>query len=177
MGATQVGTMRRGSAPVAPSLRGMAVLGGSSSVAGCGDRRPQPTAPVRHKLIERARIVVGHAARKNLLLPGVGRNFKALQLAQRLDAARARQPVAFAARRAASAAASCMNCAGVTGSTCLRSVADGEVMNAREQAALAPFDVGQLGSHPVANRWRRGRGTRAQSGEVAAEDRAGGFQT
>ena len=68
IGATLVGTTRR--VPVELSW----------SMAGCGDRRPQPTAPVMQELVEFGRIVVDDALREDLSFPGAGGNFETLQL-------------------------------------------------------------------------------------------------
>ncbi len=93
------------------------------------------------ELIERAWVVSVDAAREDLLLPCVRRNLKALQLAKRLvqsalagqlrlrrDVLPAQQP-AHELRRS-------------DGLDLLAQRGDGEVMNAREQAPLAPFDMG-----------------------------------
>jgi len=53
----------------------------ASSVAGCGDSRPHPTTPARHKLIEVRRIVVRDSACQHKSFPRARRNLKPLQLA------------------------------------------------------------------------------------------------
>ena len=57
------------------------------SVAGCGERRPQPTAPVRQSWSRRLRIVVRDPPRENLPFPGICRRFESLKLLQDLERA------------------------------------------------------------------------------------------
>ena len=96
------------------------------------------------QLIERSGIVVVHAARQNLLLPGVRRNFETLQLAQHFQQSAlagelrlrrhvlpAQQPAHELRRR--------------DRLNLLAQRRDREVMNARQQPPLAPLDSSQLG--------------------------------
>ena len=129
MGATEVGTMRR--------VRSSAL---SSSVAGCGERRPQPAMPLRQRWSSAAGVVGGDAAGEDVSLPGAGGDFKALQLAQRLlqavlaaqsgagrEVLPAQQPMHELGRR--------------YGLNLLAQGGDGEVVDARQQAPVAPFEV------------------------------------
>ncbi len=107
-------------------------------------RQPPPSDSAgQAKLIERSGIVVVDAARQDLLLPGVGRNFETLQLAQRLQKSAlagqlrlrsevlpAQQPAHELRRR--------------DRLHLLAQRRDGEVMNAGEQPPLAPLDIGKL---------------------------------
>ena len=110
IGATLVGITRRLPAAV------------SSSVAGCGDK-PSPTYGTgKAKLIEPFGIVIRNAAAQNVPFPGAGGNLESLQLPQHIEGG------AFSLHLAPGATccqrnSQRMNCAAVTGSICLRSVA------------------------------------------------------
>ena len=156
MGATEVGTMRR--------MRPVRVFE-------CGGMRreasPAGDAP-EAEMVERGTVVVGDAAGEDVALPGAGGNFKALQLAQSFqqsvlaaqggagrEVLPAQQPMHELGRR--------------YWLNLLAQGGDGEVVDAREQAAVAPLEVRRccgigrggwlrwLRGAKARRRWRRAR--------------------
>ena len=130
IGATLVGITRR-----VPSLRIVE--------QGRMRRKASPTDGAREaKLVEDFRIVVRDAASENLPLPGVGRCFVSLKLAQSFESAAlaeklsgwgdvlpAQQP-AHELRR-------------VNGLNFVAQLSKSKAVNSREQAAIAPFGFGR----------------------------------
>ena len=91
------------------------------------------------KIVEDFGIVVRDAARQDLRFPGVRRSFEALQLLQNFERAvfaekaRVRREVLPAQQPA-------HELRGETGSHLLAQCAESELVNAREDAAMAPLD-------------------------------------
>jgi hypothetical protein len=134
MGAALVGITRRGR--VAPSPAGWLW----ENHAGCGEMRPQPTAPERQSWSSQRAIVVGDAGRQQRALPLDGGGLETFELVQRLQDAlfagelRLRREM-LPAQQPAHVDGGCDR---------LDLLARGgqrEAVNALQDATLAPFDA------------------------------------
>ena len=113
---------------------------------------------VETKLIEDFWIVIRDAARQDLALPGVCRSFVALQLAQSFESAAFTEELGSGGEMLP-AEEPAHKLRGIDGLNFVAKPAEGEAVNAGEQAAIAPFDFG-----------------RRRIGEFAAQNGAAGFE-
>src|SRR4051812_33750121 len=90
------------------------------------------------ELVEELRVVVAHAAREYLALPCVGRDLEALHLAERFQRAALAQELR-AVRDVLPAEKPAHEDGGGGGLDRLAQFADGQAMDAREQAAFRPL--------------------------------------
>ena len=104
-------------------------------------RRETPPAdgPSQAKLIQPSRVVFIDAAREDLFFPGVGGNLEALQLMQNLQQATLAAQLGLRRDVLPAQQPAHKLCRGDRFDL-LAKRGDGEVMYAREQAALAPLD-------------------------------------